>query len=465
MFRGVVDDGTGPVANAPVALFTTDADAQTRLGPVAAGLTDESGNFALSTPNVAGPSTNLILSANTSGGSLSAFAAALEQDINPITTGSSSIITAILNSPEGRFTSDYTTEEVSEIYAASETALTDATIDLTDSESVRLQLLVDVGRLIAESSGGAISASVATFDSTDGTLTPTDDTEIDIEDSFGELWDLRFENNPYMDNGTSDSYDEAFKLVVDGEAFNTLTVDIEDNSPTLTESTFVFNGDVHPSGLTLTRKIAILETLGVARFVEILTNETDEDITTQVLIESNLGSDESNDIVTASSSGDSAVNAADDWLVNKQDSDPAVGFLFPGAVASKDGDDISYQWDDVLVPVGATVVLTHFGLQDSLGADELVERMLAIEGLPVELIAGFSAEEFRNQLFIIGPNNVLGEAGAIAPGVGVTVTLGDASRTITAKRDGSFSTFFEVEPGDTINLTADDGLDVDLLIE
>ena len=115
--------------------------------------------------------------------------------------------------------------------------------------------------------------------------------------------------------------------------------------------------------------------------------------------------------------------------------------------------------------IDSFVILTHFGLQDSHGADPLFERMLAIEDLPGEFSTGLNTEDFGNQLVTIGPNNIQGEAGAVAPGSGVTVALGDASRTITAKSDGSFGVFFSVEPGDTINLTADDGLDVDLLIE
>jgi hypothetical protein len=226
--------------------------------------------------------------------------------------------------------------------------------------------------------------------------------------------------------------------------------------------------DLGGTGLTVTRKIYISDTLGFARFLEILSNPGATDLTVPVLIDGNLGSDESNPDVFASSSGDTALGAGDQWFTNHQDSsDPAVGFLFPGAVPSKIDDDVAYEWAAVTVPAGGMASLVHWGFQKTGSMPAAVQALTELIGtLPSMPPASYwtgvsSAEAASTQL--LGPT-LQGGAGVVAPGSTVTVTLNpdgvggfDAQFTPLSGADGSLASMILPSNVTSVEITTANG--------
>jgi len=228
------------------------------------------------------------------------------------------------------------------------------------------------------------------------------------------------------------------------------------------------------SGLNVTRKIYVDDVtadVSFCRFTEILENPTGSDITVSVLIEGNLGSDESNDDVNSSSDGDTTVDPGDIWVTNHQDSsDPALGFFFPGADSPfKSGDDLEYGYSSVTVPAGGRVTIIHWAFQNtgtSPPAVTAIEDLLVSFGSTGAGIAntyfnGLTISEVADSFFPFTGDGVFGGAGAVAPFADVTVTNATTAESITspAASDGSFKIFFALgaTTGDSITVTATDG--------
>jgi hypothetical protein len=158
-------------------------------------------------------------------------------------------------------------------------------------------------------------------------------------------------------------------------------------------------GPVRYIGLDVTRKVFVHEEGGFARYLEVFTNPTGEDIDLSVLVEGPLGSYRSTEIVVGPADTDNTFAVTQDGSRR----DPALAHVFggPGApvVASKtrflEGDDyILYGWS-VTVPAGETVVLMHFAVQrdalDAAGAQSQAEVLVNLT--EPNALVGMSAAE------------------------------------------------------------------------
>lgn len=393
------------------------------------------------------------------------------QAVSPYTEAVVDLVGMIVGTPEGRTLADYPADDIRTLVAAAEVSLTDAGTDLTDPEAVREQLLADIGGQLADLSGGELgvtpSTAVVSVDPAD-VLTDIESFYLTMTDGAGERWDIDGDGN--IDDGTSDTYDGMFYLSIGSNSFPTqnapgATAKIEDDREVVLGPV----ADLGGTGLNVTRKIYVPETGSFARFMEILTNETAADITVDVRIDGNLGSDESTDAVNYSSNGNGDADEGDVWMTMKWDSDPTAGFFFPGAVPSKSDDDVAYVWTDVVVPAGETVVLFHWGFQSSARTPAMMADDLALieQDVPVEMFAGVSIAEATAGLNIGGADNVVGEAGAVAPlafVIAQNMTTG-TSGSATAAEDGSFGFFLkDTHAGDTVVVTASDDTNESIVV-
>lgn len=178
-------------------------------------------------------------------------------------------------------------------------------------------------------------------------------------------------------------------------------------------------------GLNVTRRVYVPSEGYMARYLEVLTNPTANDVTVTVALrtgdrfthEAHDGNTyEGQPAVVASSSGDSTFNVTatpqttDRWIVTGTDSDtdpfvntdnvPAMGYLFDdgnGAVSltsgsfeiASDHSTMNAAWQHVRVPANGTVELLHFISQQSLRSAAQASVMRLIQ-LPPEALAGLT---------------------------------------------------------------------------
>jgi hypothetical protein len=309
---------------------------------------------------------------------------------------------------------------------------------------------------------------------------PADDTVADafvpidsLEDGAGFEWDLG-DRGTVSDGGGitafgDDAFDTFVQLYIDAVEFPAqATADIQD------EREIVF-GPAAMSGLDVTRKVFVSADEGFARWLDILANNSGGEITVAVTYEGNLGSDESSELVFASSSGDETVEAGDVWWVNAQDfpSDPLVGAFFCDSTPTKSADDLEYDYGNITVPDGERVIILNIVIQRhfepgsgifDLGTviDGAIAFLTSLEGFPVveaAILEGMTTAELNDLFGCGGAVAVEGLAGSVAPAAVVTVTntANAATATVTAGADGSWQIAVRGDSGDTIEFAGDDG--------
>lgn len=465
-YPGDVADANGAVGADEIVLLKLLDPEGRPVADIGSTMTIADGTYIMGS-NLDATAAHLGLEALVGGMPLRAFLVDTDgQTVSPVTEGVFELVTMVTGSPEGRSLADYPAADIQALVTAAETALDDAGTDLSDPEAVRAQLLADIGGQLADLSGGSYSisptASAVSVDPAD-VLTDIASFDVYLTDGAGEEWDIDGQGD--IDDGSSDTYDGMFYLYVDGftfpaQAATSATAKIEDDREVVLGPVVDLGG----SGLDVTRKIYVPETGSFARFAEILVNNTASDITVDVMIDGNLGSDESTNAVHYSSNGNTEADAGDVWMTMKWDDDPTAGFFFPGATPAKSSDDIEYSWNDLVIPAGETVVLVHWGFQGSSRSPmEMADDLDQIEqDLPDEMVDGLSIAEAAAALFIHGPDNVIGEAGSVAPLATVnlenTTTL--ATAETTAASDGSFSCYLaDTDVGNSVQVTASDGTD------
>jgi len=302
-----------------------------------------------------------------------------------------------------------------------------------------------------------------------------------LVDGLGFEWDIEGDGDVADGGGATAPGDDAFdgfvNLAVDGADFPFLSSGhIEDDRE-------IVLGPETMSGLSVTRKIFVSPTHGFARWLEILDNSAGgSDISVNVRIDGNLGSDEENDVVFASSNGNGTLEAGDVWWFNGQDftDDPMVGaFSCTGSTGtlSKEEDDIEWDYGMITVPAGQRVILMTIVIQRhfdpatfSFDAEDVVvagiKFLRGLESFPAvdaSFVQGMRADELADVLgCATGTVKVIGNPDSVKPGASVTATNtanGD-SATTTARDDGSFGLALDGASGDVIQIRATDGTSV-----
>jgi hypothetical protein len=294
-----------------------------------------------------------------------------------------------------------------------------------------------------------------------------------FEDGLGFDWDVDERGSVEDGGGLStfgdDAFDDFVELWIDGAEFpDQAAGDIEDDRE-------IVYGPAAMSGLDVTRKIFISNTLGFARWLDILENNTVADIAVAVMHKGNLGSNEGIDIVLASSDGDSTLTAGDVWWITAAEfpADPFVGMFFCGCTPAKNADDVANDYGTISVPAGARVILVsivaqrHFDVEQRVFEfgdilDNFVDFMMQLETFPLvdtAFLEGMTTDELNDVYSCGGVIGVVGRPGSIVGGAQVTVTntvTGDTD-TVSAAADGSWNTALRGDSGDTITFDANDG--------
>lgn len=283
--------------------------------------------------------------------------------------------------------------------------------------------------------------------------------DADRTDGSSHVWDLTSAgavNDGAFGDGSvfDDAFDTAMTLRVGLTAFPGQTAaDLEDSFE-------LVYGPATVNDLTITRKVYVSPTLGFARWLDILSNETATTQSRQVKIELDYGSDESQNFATSSTSGDGVVSAADLWWINAQElsDDPAVAIFAHSDLATKNGDAVEY-FVQLEIPAGERVVLASYAaMRSSTGIDphdELSQLMTALESFPnvaPEFLDGMSSAELNDIIGIGGNVLVQGQAGTAIPNTAITVTNATSGVAVTTTSDseGAWSAAIPGVAGDVI---------------
>lgn len=224
--------------------------------------------------------------------------------------------------------------------------------------------------------------------------------------------------------------------------------------------------------LTVTRKVYVPSTGYFARYLEVLTNPGASPITVSVSLLSDFGYYYGAALL-ANSNGTATVDPTTQWLVNGPVSaseaypagSPVVAEVIAGpgaaqqlASASYGNGSLTYQWSNVTVQPGASVIFMHFTSQQatSVASVATAERLNA---LPPEALEGLTVDEIPEIVnFQVPANGVsslpplnppstgtvsgsVSESDGVTPVVGatVTVTSGDLifGKIVTATTDSN----------------------------
>ncbi len=271
--------------------------------------------------------------------------------------------------------------------------------DLSDFDEVNIYMTDP--NLSDTDGGGSNDGREVFLDETDP-LDASDDLgqialPLTISDGNGFNWDIQQDGN--IQNGSVDAYDGGMLLSLDGSAFSQF-----DMATSLQNGREMVIGLDNISGLQVNRRIYIPENLAFARYMEILVNPTDTDITTQLTIDTNLGSDGSTVIVSTSDS-DASFEATDTWIVSDDLSDgggdPSLAHVIagnnvnipPSAVSSPTG-LLSYTYD-VVVPANGRAIIMHFASQNSNRSAALSSAGFLV-GLGSGTLNGISSQEIQD---------------------------------------------------------------------
>ncbi len=219
---------------------------------------------------------------------------------------------------------------------------------------------------------------------------------VDLTSGGGFLFDINesddFASAGSLANGSVDAYDTCYSLRVGREEY------MPAGASTLSLGGRQVEMPVQAMGGLNVRRIVYVPAAGgdFARYLEVLENDGASPITISVEIYGNLGSD-SGTVVTATSSGDTIVSAADTWFASDDGADgsgdPSLAHVFSGAAPavspsaiSLSGDNLSYSWS-VTVPASGRVVIMHFAVQAMTRAMAAAEAM-RLEATPDTALMG-----------------------------------------------------------------------------
>ena len=268
---------------------------------------------------------------------------------------------------------------------------------LSDSDEVFVYF-TDLN-LFDTDSGGAGDGREVLLDGTDP-LRASDDRPLaslplTLTDVDGFIWDIQ--TNGRINNGSIDAYDGGMRLFINGFDFPTFSEASE-----LQAGREVEMGLASMSGLIVSRRVFVPDDEAYVRYLEILRNQTDADISIELEINTNLGSDSATVIVTTSN-GDAVIEPTDFWVTTDDASDgagdPSLAHVIagPGAATipliTAPLGLIMYTYS-LTVPANDRVIVMHFDSQNAnrtaavISADFLLDLGSGRFGF-----SGISAEE------------------------------------------------------------------------
>lgn len=235
----------------------------------------------------------------------------------------------------------------------------------------------------------------------------------------------------YMSNGTRDAYDGAYYLRVGGTThYGALSGQSADGRELYTTA------ETEPaSGLTMERRIYVPSQGNFARYTEILTNPSSADITVEVELYSNLGSD--GGTTTLVDGGhylitDDSVDGYggyDPTLVHYHS--PSSSTLPASHAFGGSADSLSWGWSSVTVPAFSTVRLLSFvsQTQDAAAAQQVAQQITA-NG--IELYENMTDSEQAEVLNFTPPSSSGGSGGGLSGAQALTIPTELTGQTLTS---------------------------------
>lgn len=218
---------------------------------------------------------------------------------------------------------------------------------------------------------------------------------------FSDMQRFDFSDDGTLLDGTTDSYDGCYGLTVNGVRYT-------GGAP----STHVDRNLAFPiqsiGGLAVRRVAYVPATGSWGRYLEIIANPTSSSQHVQVDYDCNLGSD-GETMVTATSSGDTSLDARDDWFASDDlpdAGDMALGHVLQGPGARTPLRSISLMVDQLMwsfsgdVPPGGVLVIMTFAVQTLHRADS--QGLAAhLDTLPPEAMNGLDLYAMSVTNFVV----------------------------------------------------------------
>ena len=231
----------------------------------------------------------------------------------------------------------------------------------------------------------------------------------------GFIYDVSTGDGTCIAEGSSDAYDNAYFLRINGVNYNATNLTISGRN--IIGTTEILGG------LRVTRKLYVPAskdgTLGnFGRWYDSLQNPTTSPITVSIEYFSNLGSDAST-VVTGSDNGNTSVEITDQWFATDDmwdgSEDPSLAHIMyltgapepidyielSGGPYGEQGDRITWRYDNVVIKPGQTIAFVTFAVQEKNRAASFEEARgiidsLATGNLSSVALRGLSVGEYMN---------------------------------------------------------------------
>jgi Bacterial Ig-like domain/Carboxypeptidase regulatory-like domain len=264
------------------------------------------------------------------------------------------------------------------------------------------EYLADTNPHDPDTDGGGLFDGIEVVENGSDPHDPADDTVSipqTLIDGDGYRWDiLRYSGS--IDQGTDNAFTEGLRMIFGSWSYNAGwgTYAYPENGGRELLMTPYTVGDIR-----VRRKIFVPDDEGFARYLEIVENSGDTELTTSVRISSSMGAG-SHSIIAATSNGNTTFETNDDFIVIDDDgtlSTPAVAFVFSGPYAEVMPDvvttnipgsnSVSYTFE-VTVPAGERRIIMHFASQNS-SQNAAIMKASDLRCLAENALAGLSDEE------------------------------------------------------------------------
>ncbi len=199
-------------------------------------------------------------------------------------------------------------------------------------------------------------------------------------------------------------------------------------------------------GLNVVRHVYVPKTGYFARYIESLTNPSNEPITVDLQVSGGIqypGTGGS--LLIATSSGDTALSTSDEWLITDDDngsnpwpvSQPSMAEVFAGPNAAQALSvasltlpnaqsvpyypQLTYRWNSITIAPGATVEFMHFAVQQSLQGQATAAAQRLVQ-IPPEVFPGLTAADAGDIQNFSVPSSLSSGLAALTPPATGTVS-------------------------------------------
>lgn len=229
-----------------------------------------------------------------------------------------------------------------------------------------------------------------------------------LYDPDGYLYDIYTGAGTYISGGTSDAYDGAYYLRINGVNYNATDLTVSGRNIIGTVETL--------SGLQVARKFYVPDSKSGAlgnfgRWYDSLYNPTESPITVSVEYYGNLGSDTST-VVTNTSDGDTTVEITDQWIATDDSTngggDPSLahqiyvlGALEAIDYINRSTDNITWTYQNVVIQPGQVIGFLTFAIQETNNSSSWEEAggiigSLTSHDLNSVALRGLTQEEYES---------------------------------------------------------------------